>query len=349
MPGKKTTTKTTPEPEKEEKKETSSTKNHEEENLPVLTPRVYAPEPIMPDVNQLMKLGDALAKSGMFPDVKTPAAAIAKIEAGRELGIKPVMALNSLYVVSGRLAIMGAALAALAKASGINIEIVKKDTKGCTLRFSRPGQSAMETSFTEEDAKRADLLKGVNYQKYPEEMYYNRCISKGIKVYDPAITLGMYTVEELRDIGPEEDFSKPGKIIDARPEKTEPESSPATEEEPPEGAGVKDEERAAAMAKQKEEIIEIIKKQIEKEKIHEPDFKDFLQLQQTNNVEYESVAKLKEIRCFVSLNEFNKWSFHCGKFEDLKILKENMDWTIKQYRKYQEEIKKEKESEEAPM
>jgi len=150
----------------------------------------------MPNVNDLMMLGKALAKSSMFPDCKDEFAAIAKIEYGRELGLMPVISLQTIHVIKGRLGIESKALLALAKENGIKVEVLQKDKKGCKLKFSRGGESHTD-SFMEEDAKRANLLYKDNYKMYPEEMYLWRCVAKGLRFFDPGLALGLYTTEEL--------------------------------------------------------------------------------------------------------------------------------------------------------
>ncbi len=156
----------------------------------------------MPKMDDLMALGKALAKSKMFPDCEDEFAAVAKIEYGRELGLKPVISLQIIHVIKGRLGIESKALLALAKENGIKVEVLQKDKKGCKLKFSR-GEESHTDSFTEEDAKRANLLYKDNWKTFPEEMYSWRCVAKGLRFFDPGLALGLYTTEELVEFADE--------------------------------------------------------------------------------------------------------------------------------------------------
>jgi len=326
MPAKKTT-KTKPKP-KPKKKPEKVIEAEVVEEKPAETRIVK----VMPDSEELMNLSDTFAKSGMFPSITNKFEAAAVIEYGREIGLKPIISLQTISVIKGKLSIESKALYALALLKGINVKFVKKDAKGCTLEFSKKGRAAYTTSFTEEDAKRAGLDTKDNYMKYPEEMYFNRCISKGLRAFDPGVLLGIYTVEEMDDFSdsplirkePEEAKEEQEKVTFTKTkESPTPEPEPPVEEDP----------------KEKEDVVEILKKYMEENKIDPKLFKKYLS---------EELQPKKPDRVFVGL-KFGHWSLTEGKLEDLKLLHKNMDLVVKQYlnsETFEKEAKKIKPDEE---
>ncbi|GAH32216.1 unnamed protein product [marine sediment metagenome] len=179
MPAKKTKKKSKPKQKPEEKiidAEVVEKKLIKLEEKPVGTKIVKA----IPDTDKLMNLSKILSNSGMFPSIHNEYEAAAVIEYGRALGINHIIALQTIVPIKGKLSIESKVLYALALDKGIKVKIVEKDSKGCTLEFSDKGRDPHKTSFTEEDAKRAGLHTKDSFMKYPEEMYFNRCLSKGL-------------------------------------------------------------------------------------------------------------------------------------------------------------------------
>jgi len=343
MPTKKT--KTTPKPKpKTEEKIIEGEQVVEEKTLETRIVKV------MPDSAELMNLADIFAKSAMFPAITNQyeaAAVIEYIEYGRELGLKPIISLQTISVIKGRLSIESKALYALALDKGVNVKIVKKDDKGCTLEFSKKGREPYTTSFTQEDAKRAGLNTKDPYMKYPEEMYFNRCISKGLRAFDPGIFLGVYTSEEMEDFSgsplakapttkePEKAEEEKEKVTFIK-DKDQPEPEPATEPEKEEKPA---EVATSAEATEKEALVTEIKAILKQGAIDERLFKKWLG---------EELQPIKPDREFVGL-KFGNYSLTEGKFEDLKLLKQHMEWAVGEYlvsETFKEELQKEEPDEE---
>ena len=82
--------------------------------------KVSDPAALMPvgGYDEIMRLGKALAASGYFADAKDANQAVAKIIAGREMGIGPVAALANIYIVKGRIVISANLMASQVKRSG---------------------------------------------------------------------------------------------------------------------------------------------------------------------------------------------------------------------------------------
>lgn len=322
MPTKKTKTKAPPRPKEEEKTIEGEVV---EEEKPVETRIVR----VMPDSAELMTLSDTFAKSGMFPAITNKYEAAAVIEYGRELGIKPIISLQTISVIKGRLSIESKALYALALDKGVKIKIVRKDDKGCTLEFSKKGRDSYTTSFTSEDAKRAGLHTKDSYMKYPEEMYFNRAISKGLRAFDPGIFLGVYTSEEMEDfsesplakapvkeepVKPEDEKAKVTFTKDKDQPLPEPAAEPEKEEKPAEEPG-------SPEATEKEGLVKEIKGLLKEASVDERLFKRWLG---------EELQPIKPDRQFVGL-KFNNWSLTEGQLEDLKLLKQHIKWALDEF------------------
>jgi hypothetical protein len=143
-------------------------------------------------LNQINFIGQTMAKSGMFPDVKDASIALVKILAGQEIGVTPFQAMTNIHVIQGK-ATMGANLMA-AKVKGsakYDYRVVKLDNTVCTISFRQKNsvqvrlaaddQKLGEFTYTIEDAKRAGLVKpDSSWVKYPQNMLFARAISSGI-------------------------------------------------------------------------------------------------------------------------------------------------------------------------
>jgi hypothetical protein len=181
------------------------------------TPQALSPSNLPLDLenlslNQINFIGQTMAKSGMFPDVKDGAKALVKILAGKEIGVTPFQAMTNIHIIQGK-ATMGANLmAAKVKGSGkYDYRVTKLSNKVCKIMFKqrRAGifanpESAWEElgefTYSIEDAERAGLVKeGSSWVKYPQNMLFARAISSGVRLYCPDVFNGnlVYVPEEM--------------------------------------------------------------------------------------------------------------------------------------------------------
>jgi hypothetical protein len=142
-----------------------------------------------------------MAKSGMFPDVNDGAKALVKILAGKEIGVTPFQAMTSIHIIQGK-ATMGAHLmAAKVKGSGkYDYQVLELDNAKCTIQFTQGGKSIGKTTFSIDDAQRAELVKpGSGWVKYPQAMLFARAISAGCRTYTPDVFNGtlVYSPDEM--------------------------------------------------------------------------------------------------------------------------------------------------------
>jgi hypothetical protein len=148
---------------------------------------------------ELQQLGALMAQSGFFSDARQAAQACVKILAGREMGFPPIASMVGISIIEGKPAAGANLLAAAMKRAGYTWRVVQRDTKGCKLVLSFKGQEIGPSEFTEDDARRANLLGKRNWQQYPRSMYFARCISDAARTYAPEALAGLpaYTAEEL--------------------------------------------------------------------------------------------------------------------------------------------------------
>ena len=162
---------------------------------------VVTDEALMPaTMDGMMKQAAALVKSGLLPpDVKTAEAALAIMLTGRELGIPPMQAFRSIYIVKGRPTLSAQLMGAMILKAGHTYQVVIADNATCSIKFTRRGGQSYTHTFTLADAKTAKLADGDTWSKYPKAMLFSRCMSAGARIAMPDVIAGMYTPEELSD------------------------------------------------------------------------------------------------------------------------------------------------------
>jgi hypothetical protein len=148
---------------------------------------------------EIMSIGKAFAESGMFPDTKSAAQAIVKIQAGQEIGIPPFAAMSGIHIIQGKPTIGAGVIAAIVKGSGKYDYRVKESTeKICSIDFFQGKELLGNSTFTMEDAKKAGTK---NLDKFPKNMLFARAISNGVKWYTPDVFSGpVYVPEEMQTV-----------------------------------------------------------------------------------------------------------------------------------------------------
>lgn len=146
--------------------------------------------------NDIVSIANAFFASGMFPDIKSGAQAIVKIQAGQEIGIPPFAAMTGIHIIQGKPTIGGGIMAARIKASGkYDYKLLEKSVTRCRIEFFEDGKSQGIEEFTIDQAKQAGTQ---NLAKFPANMLFNRCISNGLKGFCPDVFYSaVYTPEEF--------------------------------------------------------------------------------------------------------------------------------------------------------
>ncbi len=189
-------------------------------------------ETVLSNFKDVQGMAMAFIKSGFFENMKEASQAIVKIQAGRELGLSPVYAMQHINMIKGRLTTDANCMALLVKSSGkYDYRIKKHDESQCSITFYQSGKEVGDSIFTIEDAKRAGLVKpDSGWVKYPRAMLFSRAISQGARLYCPDAIGGVYTHEEIQASipeyteSPEDENSEKGaeaKVIPEPPDTTD--------------------------------------------------------------------------------------------------------------------------------
>lgn len=150
-------------------------------------------------VQDLQRLGQLLSASGYFRDARDMAQAAVKIQAGAELGIPPVAAMSSIYIVEGKPTLSAVLMGALVKRSGrYNYRISEHTNDRCSILFMEGKEQIGVSTFTLADAEAAGVTRNPTWKKYARNMLFARAMSNGCRWYCPDVFGGpIYTPEEL--------------------------------------------------------------------------------------------------------------------------------------------------------
>jgi len=149
-------------------------------------------------VNEISTISDTFFKSGMFADIKSAQQAMVKIMAGAEVGLPPFQSMSGIHIIQGKPVIGAGLIASKIKGSGkYDYKVVQQDEKACSIDFYQGKEKIGNSTFTMEDAKKAETK---NIQKFPKNMLFARAISNGVKWYCPDVFSGAVYVNEERDL-----------------------------------------------------------------------------------------------------------------------------------------------------
>lgn len=152
----------------------------------------------------IVTMGTTLAKSGLVPKhITSPEAAVAVILQGRELGIGPLQALRTIYLVEGKLTLSADLMAALiwSRCGDKALRIVERSDKRCVIDYQRPGWEApARMVWTIEQAATAKLAGKDNWQRHPAAMLFARCVSAIAHTAFQDVVMGLYTPDEAEEI-----------------------------------------------------------------------------------------------------------------------------------------------------
>lgn len=129
-----------------------------------------------------------------------PAATTAAMMYGREIGLGPMGALQSVYVIHGKPAIYAEMMRALVLAKGHDLEFTETTNTRVIMRGRRAGSTTwQDASFTFDDAKAQGLLGNANYRTRPQEMLVARCTARLCRRLFADVIHGLWAVEEAED------------------------------------------------------------------------------------------------------------------------------------------------------
>ncbi len=153
----------------------------------------------------VVRFSEAMAKcpTGIIPKSyagNAPAIAAA-VMMGVEIGVHPMEALRSIYVVDGKPQLSAELMLKLAMRNGVTIQWLTSDEKTAHAKFTRPGHPPHEERFTWADAERAGVASKDVWKRYAKSMLRARCVSMALRAWAPdAIGVaGFYAEGEIGD------------------------------------------------------------------------------------------------------------------------------------------------------
>ncbi len=159
---------------------------------------VTAPDAPTMSFTDMLTMGQELVRTGFLPDhIKNGAQAAAIILAGRELGMPPMRALRSIFLVKGKITESADSQLARFKTDGGRAQFKTLDDTRAVLWLKHPNGDEHTETFTMEDAKRAGLVSSGMYSKFSKAMLRSRSITAGLKSIGWEGGAGAYDPSEL--------------------------------------------------------------------------------------------------------------------------------------------------------
>jgi len=158
--------------------------------------------------DDLVRAAKYFAQSRLF-NVKSEAQAVTLFLKAQADGVHFAKAFDTYHVFeTGQVSIKTLALQSNFLQRGGQIEWLERTDARVTARFTMKGTS-LEVTWDEARAKKAGLWGKKNWNQFPAQMLSSRVLAEGIRAIDPASTLSLYTVDEVRDFDDPADFNKP--------------------------------------------------------------------------------------------------------------------------------------------
>lgn len=137
---------------------------------------------------------------------------------GRELGLDPMTALQTVNIIQGRPTLTANAMRGLAMAAGVQFKLQEATQTRCVMSAIAPGQREWTTvTWTIDQAQKLDLLKKDNWRNQPGAMLIARATSQLCRLVAANILIGSpYSTEEVKDL-PQVTVADEVKQIRAKP------------------------------------------------------------------------------------------------------------------------------------
>jgi hypothetical protein len=173
---------------------------------------------------QTKEIAQALSSSDLVPDhfKKKPANVLIALEFAHRNDISPFAAMQSLFVIHGRVGLTASMAISLARKHNVWKSLnYKVEGEGNTLAVTAIAKlhddSEATSTVTMKMANDAGWSKNAIYKSIPEQMLKYRAAVFLIRSHFPEVLFGMQTVEELRDVD-----AAQAKNVTPQPKKEEP-------------------------------------------------------------------------------------------------------------------------------
>ena len=147
-----------------------------------------------------------IASNALPSAIENAEQALAIIVYGRELNLPPMTALQNISLIKGKPTLSANLIGGRLKDAGYNFKVTKYDDDEVVIKFTYPDGDTLSVNYTALEAKLAGNSdkKGKDggpnmYQKYPKEMLYARCLTRGGRIVAPEVLAGIYSPEEFQE------------------------------------------------------------------------------------------------------------------------------------------------------
>ena len=158
-------------------------------------------------LGEAMKLAELIANSDLAPrDYKgKPGNVLIAVQMGAEVGLSPMVAIQTIAVINGRPSLFGDSGKAILLSHGCIIEedgaAKVRETGVGRCKITRPGHPPVERTFSKDDAKQAGLLgKDGPWKQYTERMLAWRAFWFAARDAAADLLKGLQGAEEVRDM-----------------------------------------------------------------------------------------------------------------------------------------------------
>ncbi len=155
--------------------------------------------PSAQELETIRDLADELFRSGLLTGVKNSSQAVFLILMGADLGVGPIVALESINIIQNKPACSAELMQALIYRDHGDAALIWIETSDTTATLSyrrRTWTERRSYTFTTADAKRA-RLQGDNWAKYPASMLRARCVSNVARMAFPDVISGLSIPDEI--------------------------------------------------------------------------------------------------------------------------------------------------------
>jgi hypothetical protein len=172
-------------------------------NAIALRPEQQAPATLA----DIERMAFSVAKSGLFPGMKTQEQAMALMLLAHAEGMHPAIAARDYDVIQGRPAKKAEAMMRDFMRSGGSIEWHELSDTVAEATFSHPQGGKLKLRWDMDRAGKAGLGGKPMWKQWPRQMLRARLVSEGVRTVFPLATSGMYAPEEVQDIPPMQDVT----------------------------------------------------------------------------------------------------------------------------------------------
>jgi len=170
---------------------------------------VVAGPPAVEEIEVVWRLAQRLSGTEFVPSSlrDRPNAVLAAILTGREIGIGPMQALQSINVIQGKPTLAPELMRALVYRAGHRMDVLEHTDQACTVKGVRSDSGAeASVRWTMDDAQRAHLAGKGAWVTYPRAMLLARATSELCRLVFADVIAGVsYTPEEIGgDLAPEQ-------------------------------------------------------------------------------------------------------------------------------------------------